>query len=540
MSLLGVAHWPGIQQVVACRYTRGLGTQPGHAVLEFLPQRQAIQPHGTLTFTFGGTVVVIPRCKVDFGSMRWSTESGQTAVVKIFDRRWAWQTGGRIIGRYNVKRVDGSIDPETQKTPQELARLLLNAMGEQGYDVSQLPNDDRPSVNWEWSHPATELDRLVEKFGCRVCLKIATDRVQIVRPGFGRALPQTDLQTVTQSIDLAEIPDAIEVVCAPVRFQSKLKLRAVGREQSGNIRPINDLSYTPSGGWTTDQSFADLATNSDNRELAQQWVYKAYQVVSQADGSQMVPRFGDVGNIHNIKPIEPYLVETYVDNQGIVRFQDAYIEGVWFNNDTQFNTNLSSGTRYQGEFRIDREDGIVWFPIPVYQVNSGVMSEAELYLTCSYEATHPATRTPLRFFYNHNLGGRNGTGPRVERREDIVLTVKQDYTNNTQPNGWQSNEVIVTRDAQNQVKATLYEYGGSQAVYAIYNGIVAIDIDGLVRQVTFKVDSQDKTPKGGAETYASLNSEADPYVPRYNQRRVYRESTREPSRISRQQRFPQP
>jgi hypothetical protein len=72
-----------------------------------------------------------------------------------------------------------------------------------------------------------------------------------------------------------------------------------------------------------------------------------------------------------------------------------------------------------------------------------------------------------------------------------------------------------------------------------YNGLVPIDIDGFIRQVTYKVDSQDRSPRGGAETYASANTESDPYAPRYAARRVARESIRPRSGLARRRRLPQ-
>jgi hypothetical protein len=168
------------------------------------------------------------------------------------------------------------------------------------------------------------------------------------------------------------------------------------------------------------------------------------------------------------------------------------------------------------------------------------LEEAELYLTASYNALHPQVGVPLRYAYNQPLGGQNGTGPRVVSRDDIQFTARQTYMNHTQPSGVITNETQVQTESIRQAECTFLEYEGSQALYAIYNGIVPIDIDGFIRQVTYKVDERDKSPRGGAETYVSVNSEADPYVPRYNQRRATRESTRPRRRISIRQRFPQP
>jgi hypothetical protein len=521
----GLAFWGGINQVVACRYTRGLGTQPDYAILEFIPQLNGINGTGNLSFTFAGNFVNLFRCRVDFGSMQWSSESGQTAIIKIWDRRWAWQAGGEIYGRYNVQYTDGSFDQTTVKTPQQLATLLLQAMGEGNFDVSALPNNARPFVDWDGHHPATELDRLCEKFGCRVCLRIGSDSVVIVRLGVGAFLPTANLFRFSQSVNIAETPDSLKVLGGVALYQSKLKLQAVGIDRNGEIKPIDNLTYKPSSGWSGHEYPFSVITNTQDRELAQKSVWRWYQIVSQADGTQNVPGYTDIQKIDNLKPINDYLVETTTLQNGRVESQPAFIEGVWWNTNAQFNTNTASGTKYNGDFSVRGEDGIVAFPEQIYQKTGASRSEAELYLTCSYNARDPNTLGLVRYVQGRNLGGNNGTGPLIIPREDIRFTSYAQYSG-TQVTGIVTNQAQVQQDALAQLDASQLEFVPTLSFDAGYNGIMPIDVDGLTRQVTFKVDSRDRSERGGAETYVSVNCETDPYAPRHYERKSRRNAIR--------------
>lgn len=540
MSL--VIAYPGVQQPVSVRYTRGHGTYPGHAILEFLPQSAPISPIGTLSIGFNGFGVNIVGCRADFGTLRMNT-NGQTAMIKLLDRRWAWHGSGddrfgEITGRYNVRQTDGTIDPVTERTPQQLAALLLNAMGESLYDVSQLPNGPRIYVDWDYSHPATELDRLCNLLGCRVALRILTNTVRIVRLGVGLEPLTTDLHHVSNTWDLAESPDSIKVVGAEALFESKLRLRAVGLDTDGRVRLIDDLSYRPAGGWGGLSPPFTSVSNSTARELADATVWRWYQAWTQADGSQIVPGYTNIVNIDNLKPINNYLVRTYADPSGRLVPRPAYVEGEWFVGGGRGpGANTSAGTAYTGSFTIDRNNAVVRFADEVYKITSSAREEAEMYLTCSYRARDPLTLAFAKYIQVLNLGGTFGTGPKIVRRDDILFASYASYNTSNGVIGTTSNVAICQAESAAQLSASAQEYAGSIAYEAVYNGIKEVDIDGLIRQVTFVINTQDRSPRGGAETIVSVNSETDPYVPRYS----HRESRRQiPVGIASRRRYPRP
>jgi len=57
------------------------------------------------------------------------------------------------------------------------------------------------------------------------------------------------------------------------------RLEAVGEEKTGEIKPINSLSYMPAGGWTNESwlGFANV-TDDDARAKARRTVYRWYRI----------------------------------------------------------------------------------------------------------------------------------------------------------------------------------------------------------------------------------------------------------------------
>ena len=74
-------------------------------------------------------------------------EDGLVWQVSLLDRRWKWAFG-QVWGEFNIRDDGELLVSAFERTPQELAEYLLIAAGESLYDVSQLPNDTRPHVEW--------------------------------------------------------------------------------------------------------------------------------------------------------------------------------------------------------------------------------------------------------------------------------------------------------------------------------------------------------------------------------------------------------
>jgi hypothetical protein len=262
----GIASWPGAIAVASCSYTVSHGISPGSAVLEILPQGNFPDETGDLVIDDGVGKVTIPDCKVD--TLRVVKGDGFTWSIAILDRRWKWRDLGQISGCYNQLDDHGKLRPYTIRSPKELAKLCLEAMGETRYEIDLPPGltkaqgeqfdlenpawigvtpttGTNPPVNWVQETPAVALQNLCEQFGRRVIYQLRTDSILIAIPGRGGELPGGSISSEAPSIDSPEVPSGVAVVGAPTRYQARFLLEAVGEEWDGSYRAIDELSYKP-------------------------------------------------------------------------------------------------------------------------------------------------------------------------------------------------------------------------------------------------------------------------------------------------------
>ncbi len=265
------ASWPGVIAVAECRGTISHGISPASFVLVTYPQEKAPDEFGDLVISDGVRKITLRDCKVDAISGTASS-GGQTWTLSILDRRWKW-AGGKISGRYNQQDKRGKFVPWTIRSPEELAKLCLEAMGEKGY-LLDLPDglkklavnagllgenfDDflrlgenfaqtlaNPPVVWDVTNPARALAILAEQFNRRLVFQPLKNRVAILPLGEGEQLPDGAWEMSAPSLDAPETPKAVAIAGAPVRIQARFALEAVGEEWDGEYLPIDLLSYAP-------------------------------------------------------------------------------------------------------------------------------------------------------------------------------------------------------------------------------------------------------------------------------------------------------
>src|SRR3972149_2004864 len=276
--------------------SRSHGITPAVIMLDIVPldpeNLAAGTRHGELVVEYDGARLSIPNCVIDASSVSFSP-NGRIHSLSIFDRRWKWQYGS-VSGHYNRRTETGKLivanDPEfrtssvmnSQKTPQELATILLNEMGETNFDVSPLPEGTGPEVKWEDDNPARELAQLCEMFGCRVVYgwggrgrlfrigqsaddtgenrkwanrseRAAERRAQrlarlagtVINPPLPNPLP---VIRYSEAIDIEDRPDSITIATGPILHQWDFELEAVGEDTDGSIKLGKDLSFAPFSG----------------------------------------------------------------------------------------------------------------------------------------------------------------------------------------------------------------------------------------------------------------------------------------------------
>ncbi len=263
------ARWAGVIAVEEASVELSHGIAPGTFSLRIQPQSDdKIPVEGDLIIEDGIGVIKIPGCRIV--NWRRNQSNGFVDELIINDRRWKWLTLNRVAGCYNQLDPHAKLNPWTIRSPTELAIALLEAMGEEEYDID-LPDGltkqvglnfaglnppfagvqpvlgTNPPVDWEDGciPPAVALGRLAQQYGRRVVYQWKTDSVAIVKPGEGDPLPRGDVSRVSPSFKKASRPGGVEIVGSPTRYQMRLRLKAVGRDWDGQYRPINELSYTP-------------------------------------------------------------------------------------------------------------------------------------------------------------------------------------------------------------------------------------------------------------------------------------------------------
>lgn len=258
--------WPGAVAVESCQYTCSHGISPGRFVLTTGSQPKPPAEFGNLVLSDGARVVVVRGCKIERVTPRWTPE-GTTYTLEGLDERWQWPSFGGITGHYNAKDDRGKLVPWTIRSPVELVRLCVQALGITRGDFVLPPgltraagaNLDRylklgenfpqsltnPEVVWEHTPPAVALAQLADLYGCRVIYQPAAARVLVAPLGKGKPFPNLPFESIGATVAAPPAPRAVGAFGAPVKFQLRFLLEAVGKEWDGSYVPINQLSYAP-------------------------------------------------------------------------------------------------------------------------------------------------------------------------------------------------------------------------------------------------------------------------------------------------------
>ena len=411
--------------VAGAQFTLCRGTSPSSCLLRAAP---AVLPSrvGTLILRDDGVVMTFPNARVRAVE---PCRCWDTFVVE--DRRWMWAHSPRIDAEFNTPRNGGVSVPaygwtavSREKAPRDIASFILDAMGETGYDVSAMPNNQRPWMKWESVRADEALAQLCEACGCDVALG-ADNVVRVVQVGAG---PLSITGELIQSRWLpADTPQSATVEFAPTWFQSRLKLRAVAYNEftvRPKLVPIEETAW-----WQNVATRAEVLASMpywygkwERHRAALKW----YQVVSQEDGTQTIPGTSSValgggsGGSVVTNPDQYELLPHQVDT-----FSPARVEG-YFNNDWgagQVGFQRSSNgpatiAQFDGQFEIDTENGLVKFDRPVFEVDAygNPAPCSRLYLVTGYKV-RTVNGGYARYTYDRSFGGfSNRTISRSDRR----------------------------------------------------------------------------------------------------------------------------
>ena len=555
----------GLGAVQSGQFTLTRGTSPSVAILMVYPQDGIPPITGTLSITFGSRSLNFRDCLLDSATQQ-TTGTGQIIECRIKDRRWKW-ANPFVSGEYNVYRDNGELDATTEKTPQQLATLCFEALGETGFEVGALPNDGRPHVFWDYSSAAQSLESLAESYGCRVVLGL-DDVARLCRLGEGASLPILDsIMSGGDVIDPPETPESIIVVGEPDEFQGDFTLRAVGLDTDGTIKAIGDLSYKPAAGWESadvDDGFVNVIdeANIPARILAQRTVFRWYQADIVDLRGNAVDFYAHLPDVLSQQAIQitsesqfewlPFQLETKAGANGQEQ-RSPVVYGVFYDsqdeladgqeNNITFLTfvalqqDSSEEIHYKmtyrgaprldvknrdiesGGFGIDLKNKIVMFAAPVYRLSKvGVneeTDEASLNLRIAFRVRKPDTRAYLHTEATKTLGGTSH--PLIVRAPALVRRLAPRFSNDR---NFSTVSYTVDTSADFSREAQLYADGAArefqvlQAATYTYEEILPISPDGAIDQVSWSVDSSST-----AKTTAMRNNDVQSYLPSYQERR---------------------
>jgi hypothetical protein len=420
-----------------------------------------------------------------------------------------------------------------------------------------------PPVNWDGVPPAQALQQLADQYSLRVIYQLAKDRILVSTAGIGGPLPKGSLHRQGPSLKSPETPDSIAVLGAATKYQVRLVFRAVGEDWDHSYRLLDDLSYAPSqkeGGWTTcfppmfsvdlsGKSTAgvqatDRLTVADALKLAQRSVYKTYQLVNVAGDmspgiavpgitgrllrkeqvilqdtqvDQIVPAANDPGLIDKVtgQPITVNLYNGYSRDKPAAAYGAALLnvnQGVWYKKIAAA-VNTRSQDQIFVPFALDPVRYLLTFGDYVFQQVDGKCFPPIVQLQTGIQVRDALTNAPICYFQVLPLGAGAGTNPRVYNHPDVQLNITCSFNSVGMPEAVQILEADPLLRATSYLQAHLLEYLPSGGQILDYNGIIRIDLDGAIQQVTWSVGDD------GATTTASVNTEHSPWIPPYPVRR---------------------
>jgi hypothetical protein len=262
--------------VMSASYTLARGVSPSICSVTVPPSVQLDRRPHTMVWSDGVRTLQFSNCLVVDVNVTQGQDGKQSLVVSIADRRWRWSLA-QISGQYNVI-TGGRIIEGTRRSARQLAALCLDALGEEDYDLRQMPDDVYPPVDWDVERVDSALDELCRSVGSHVVLR-HDDRVAIYFEGRGMGLPALPSSSEGVSYDFGAIPGHVAIVSAPMQWQLDFDLVPVGLDVDNKIKPIDALSYRPPRGWEY-EDFPDC-TNVDIRvrRLARETVWRWYRVI---------------------------------------------------------------------------------------------------------------------------------------------------------------------------------------------------------------------------------------------------------------------
>lgn len=447
MAYVTEISWPGIQAISGFHGEQSHGPSPGRFLIACFPQDKPPEAQGTLTLRYSnGFKREFKDCIIDSASSQFN-ESGDVVGIVILDWRWRWQ-GGEISGRYNQRSLGGKISTDfyEAKSLRELAELCLKKMSQTGFDVSEIPNGDFPTINWDAENPAAALQNLCESVGCRIVPQ-KNNRVKICRAGKGKELfPDLPYTGLGAALELYAPYDSIMVVGAPIVASVTYDLQLVGRTDAYETdsgqkrfwRQIDELGYKPKEK-TWEEEYLGVhidpfENGGRNKAYYEESLWRWFEptTVEVARGCKLLDDAGVTSPLKDYRAALPMIHEipasSFLDSEEFKFAASMYqptVTGKHYPHwEAIFHTIDQVVSR---EFFIEQssEHLLVKFSDQIQShTEQNRVARPELKLEAAANILHPKLKTPVRFTRTRKFGKPAADGiacPLVLRHDDIVL-----------------------------------------------------------------------------------------------------------------------
>jgi len=493
------------------------------------PHENLIQALGRVIVYWAGETRVFRDCVID-GRRIPSSGSGTVFVYEIRNRLWSWEEGGGWInGYFNLRNPDNSLMEVSRKSTRELVSALLEQLNEPGVDLSAVTNvDPPPEVKWDHARPYAALKSLLDSVGCRLAL-CPDDKVRIFKIGVGGNLPEKN-RINREDIGVAKVarPDGLQLIGDKVLFEATFATVPVGLEVNDSLKELktgDDLDvYYKEGPWE-DSHIGKWGhiRDKDYNERARKSIYKWYRLSNFADGKNKIPGTKyelttlDMINLRNVLIERVEKTRTDGETHKPAYLEGVYIKGVPVGDPAADSSNTLAGSKFIGDFSIDAKHRLVKTSQAVYRSDpdTGKSIPAQLFLRTSFTISD-LFRSPVRYGYTFDLPNPVGAGYLPIRNDDIKATWKVPYTvsQSTDPKYEAGTPENNTKELDAIAKALFPGYVAQfdllESRAAEYNGFQLIQLDGVIRQVTWSLSD------GVATTRASTNSEREALIPRFD------------------------
>lgn len=509
----GTVTYAGLTIGKGAVYVQKRGVRPDRVSVRMIPQVTAIAEIGNVVLGYGAEFLTLTDCLADKSNI-WLSGNGFTGTLVFEDRRWRWSRYPLVSYHWNERDANGDAVLATEKSLRAMVTQALADIGETSIDVSAVPDDFYPEIDVQCHRPDHLLSQLTTQFGYDVCLGFGSDAVKVVAVGTGAALPSSDrVMAISQGLDPPTMPEIVRVCFGSSVAQARFKLVAVGLDTDGEVKLIDDLSYTPAAGWENESLHMENVKTEFGEEeqgLAIRSVYRWYGVSKFADGTLDLPdESGTLSDITQVLPFFDKLLEVETSS-GRQQHPQPRVYGIHDAELFPVRKLTAKGDLLDLEFTFDTYRGIVMFERPMYQadVSAGTIGAAELYLEAAFRIRDDSNFQFVSYMKDTTVNA-SGEGYHNISEPGLFARTIMEYDVNQAVTGSITNQAALDTIAADLVTAAAGEYTYDSRLLVWYNRpMFTIRLDGITSEIKHIIsDGTDGEP--GHYTYVAQNMEVD-------------------------------